>query len=1604
VIVTSGNRYLPDSFIAIILDMNIAQQLENDRKKLLQLDGHNPLLNYKSYKAKGVETTYPFIDHLLLHILSGKPVEFKESKESNESIANAPKSTIHWRAGNSTVLSGRLAKTAKDAHDFMEEQGINILFLGLGMLDWQEGDPASPPWRSPLVLIPVEIKKLSRFDKEGNPLFQIQYNEEEVEPNYSLYAAMKDRYGISLPEMPDWGDLDTEEVMHAAWTGWMQALEKALKAKHGWQIGKETVVLSFFAFTKYTMYKDLDPQKWRTDDSPEGPELIRKLLGNGFGNEHLRYPEEMNLDDSVSACEPMAVLDMDSSQAKVILEAGTGRSMVVEGPPGTGKSQTIANLLADAVYKGKRVLFVAEKTAALDVVRRRLEEVGLGPACLELHGTKTKKSEFTRELLRTLSQHRQLNPPENFRPDQIDTARAALRNWSTAINAPAGNGYSPLELMGLLTWVQSELDGVPMPGTGSDTNGHYRSFRDYAGTSTKQGIGDAQQAGPETQKVIVLQNLRKEVGKPSLHPFYQCGRTDLLLESRLQELAGQLSALEIALDHLARFFNEITRRLEPGLERTINDAGRLVHFLRLLCENDNGEIAARAHLNWIDASPELSRALRAGKEARALHEELQAIILEPAFTLDLLETRGTLATVKDNLFNRIFDKSFRKARRKVLGVLKDPSGKRDFTLLSITDQIIHYQTLAAELAKNEELMKAFFGSLWKKEGSDFPVLEEGLDWIVRCHTEIQKGNLPASLIHAIQLHLPAALKSEWTTGLASRLENLEKGINTLQEWLKLADSRRAHWNGREFSDLGEEWRYMQERKATANNWIRYHRHCLEMEEVKLGYLVDLCSQWQASGEYLVRYFQCQVWEKLFENALEERPLLRSTNGEQLHQLRKNYTDLDQKLKQFYKSELVARHNQQVDAIGVAGQAGYVRENIQRQRRIPAIRKFLSTAFETIVQAKPIFMMSPLSVASFLEAREGLFDLVVFDEASQVDPVDAYGAIMRGNQLIVVGDTQQMPPTNFFKHIADTDDAEDDTSVSTISSDVESIMGMMNARIARPHFLLWHYRSRHDSLIATSNRNFYEEKLLIFPSPSLPDDLLGLHLQLSNFADSPYEGDGMNPSEARTVAIAVKEFAEKHPDKTLGVVAFNLKQADLIEKEILQLAKENEHLSRFINNTEIREPFFVKNLEKVQGDERDVIFISVGYGRTKDGRLSHNFGPLSREGGHRRLNVLITRARLANYIFSNFTHTEIDEERSNSRGTRAFRDFLQYAQGGQGFRDGDNGRIPSSMLEADIAKALRQLGYSVAHQIGSKSYRIDLTVRHAQKKGAFILGIECDGAGYHAAQSVRDRDRLRQSVLENLGWKIYRIWSTDWFYHREQEIAKLKTALEAAMALYDARLEKALELTVGPPPASASMLAAGSAQPDIQIAQRPARKEMPFRPYQAVDTSGWKKLPDIFDLKGPLLERYLLSIIETEAPILREQVLKRITEFHGTILGSRIRSHLENHLRILLEDGRIGKEEDVLIWNPVPFTVPRDYSYHPKKDIEMIPDMEIEMALRIVARDSFSIQVDHLIEEASKRLGFFRMTEGIYNHLKVRLDAMIARGALQEEDNIVRVSP
>jgi very-short-patch-repair endonuclease len=414
------------------------------------------------------------------------------------------------------------------------------------------------------------------------------------------------------------------------------------------------------------------------------------------------------------------------------------------------------------------------------------------------------------------------------------------------------------------------------------------------------------------------------------------------------------------------------------------------------------------------------------------------------------------------------------------------------------------------------------------------------------------------------------------------------------------------------------------------------------------------------------------------------------------------------------------------------------------------------------------MVSPGTLAS-LVPREGIdqFDLVIVDEASQMPPERALGLLSRARQCVVVGDPKQLPPTSFFQRTAAIDDDHVDDDIDTEVLDEESILDLCTKTFRSVRRLKWHYRSRHGSLIAFSNKYFYNNELVVFPSC---DRDFAIHRHL---VSEPRYSKGVNLPEVTMTCDVVLEQLELYPDRSLGVVAMNEAQASEVSEQLELLSAHHEELRRRLALKDTSEGLFVKALEKVQGDERDTIVISTTYGPAEPGGpVGLNFGPINKEGGHRRLNVLFTRAKRAIEFITSIQSHQIQSQTTPSQGTRAFRNYLKFVET-QTLESGrPSGREPDSPFEVVVAEAIQRHGYEVDCQVGVANYFIDLAIRHPEKPDTYLLGVECDGATYHSARAARDRDKYRQAVLEGLGWQIYRIWSTDWFENADAETRKL----------------------------------------------------------------------------------------------------------------------------------------------------------------------------------------------------------------------------------------
>ena len=646
------------------------------------------------------------------------------------------------------------------------------------------------------------------------------------------------------------------------------------------------------------------------------------------------------------------------------------------------------------------------------------------------------------------------------------------------------------------------------------------------------------------------------------------------------------------------------------------------------------------------------------------------------------------------------------------------------------------------------------------------------------------------------------------------------------------------------------------------------------------------------------------------------------------------------------------------------------------------------------------MMSPLSVAQFLAPGTLDFDLLVMDEASQIAPVDALGAVARARQVVVVGDERQLPPTRFFSKL--TGSADEDGDDAAQLADIESILGLFSARGLPQRMLRWHYRSRHQSLIAVSNSQFYENKLYIVPSPYTAE--AGMGLRFHHLPDGVFDSGNTNTNkvEAKAVAEAIIRHAKMEPAMSLGVAAFSVTQRRAIQDELEALRRLNPDTEPFFH-AHPAEPFFVKNLENVQGDERDVIIISVGYGRNAQGYMAMRFGPLGSEGGERRLNVLISRAKRRCEVYASITDEDIDLERGKGKGIFAFKLFLHFARTGRLSMAHASGRDHDSIFEQQVARALTERGYHVHPQVGIAGFFIDLGIADPAHPGRYVLGIECDGAPYHDSRSARERDRLRQAVLEDHGWTIHRIWSTDWFHRPVEQLERAIAAIEAAK----------LELRAHEPVEGRK---ARAAPVEIVTVERANVVEVGLIPSGDVLVSSAyvEHIPDLprqiagLDLhETPInsLASLVVSVVTIEGPVHLDEVTIRVRSAWGLQRsGGRIQAAMERAAAAAEARKSIVNDGGFL---SVPGSAPtvRDRSSTASSGLrkaEMLPPSEIRAAIMQVVTDHLGATDDEIAVAALRALGLRASGALLRETVGRQVACLVERGELTRAGDLLVV--
>lgn len=1289
------------------------------------------------------------------------------------------------------------------ARNAIEESGANSLFLAIGTLRWYETDRSSTPRYAPLLLLPVEmVYKKSHY--------YIRTRDEEIILNITLMEFLRQNYDINIKGI-DPLPLDASGVDVALI---FAIIRDALKEQKRWDV-EEECLLGIFSFSKFLMWNDIHNHRAELAENKIISSLVANRLVWTPPAPAARLDE---IDSFVSPADIALPLPSDSSQLAAIVEGWAGNSFILYGPPGTGKSQTITNLIANALYHGKRVLFVAEKMAALSVVQSRLEKIGLDPFCLELHSNKSTKRHVLQQLEKARNAVHIIPPAEYAKQaDRIFEKRKELIAYLSALHTTdEADGLSPYDCI-----IRAEgIAEDPLEDFKYD-----KAIDSFIANETIRGVEEL--LGSRLTSVLQL------TGQPSSHPLKGL-RADRGMLMDIDRAAQEMMTDAAALNQY---------RME-----TATLAGAKALRTRLMRDN-SPEI--------LDEDPdELRRQWRQTK-ARWI---LSRYFAKRAFVKRLRE------------YNPL--------------ITWDETGP-------LIDDLILYRQMHERISTlNSILLRRF---------------------------NIEYGNDEAA---------DGYLLNEKTTQLTQWAQH----ANEMREWF--------HWN--ELSG--------------------------ELRGNGMGCVVDALERKELDPLTIKDSFMKALYRHKAHSKISADETLSTFEGVLFDEKTSSYRHLKEEFQQLTRKELYARLAAGVPRMtetvntSNASEIGLLNRNISNGGRGMSLRDLFDQLPTLLPRLCPCMLMSPISVAQYIDLNSDKFDLVIFDEASQMPTSEAVGAIARGKALIVVGDPKQMPPTSFFSSTnVDVEEANID--------DMESILEDCRTLDMPSLQLSWHYRSRHESLIAFSNNEYYDGSLITFPSTDDKESKVH-HIAVEG---GYYDKGGRRCNQMEAEAI-VAEITRRLSDKDLrrlsiGVIAFSVMQQGLIEDLLQDRLEHDKELQEAA--ADMYEPIFIKNLENVQGDERDVILFSIGYGPDKDGKVSMNFGPLNNSGGERRLNVAVSRARQEMYVFSTLKSSDIDLRRSKARGVEGLKHFLHYAE---------TQKLPtspqtslshrSSPIASEIAEELEKRGYASTINVGRSKFRVDVAVESQKQPGTYALGILLDGESYRDTPTTRDREMVQPSVMESLNWSVMRVWSVDWLRNKDRVIDRIVEKLNEK-GKTDFRPKRTPRF-------------------DISKEKRIAAKSNKAK-YRLYTTT--KKR-----LNNMSTEDILRELLAIEQPATIPMMLRRVDDLKPIVSKRGSLDYYE-----YLAEYVFFKDSSGAVW--VSEEDSKDYShYRPMFDREIseVPEIEIINAITETLSEQVAITEQDLLRMASKKMEIPRYNPSVSTAFKKGLEKMKLRGIVETAGSKLRL--
>ncbi len=1476
--------------------------------------------------------------------------------EQEEQLLQVEPGDVEFDASPQDLMR-RLRRIYDNGRTTVEERGVTTLFLTFGTLQWE--DDRLEESVSPLWMVPCQLTS-----RGPNAALRLSLADEEARLNPALELYLRERHRITLPMID--GEPQSESL-----AGFLQAVREAAREQR-WQV-TEDAWLSTFSFESLVIYQDM---KSMAEVAVQNRIVAAFAQATPLAGSSERLGDDLDVRPTPDVV-PVPTLPVDSSQLEALTYVSAGRDLVMHGPPGTGKSQTISNLIADAIGHGKKVLFVSAKMAALNIVYERLAQKGLGRFCLEAHSTKAGKAKIIDELRRTLEAETAGDGGSfDEELERLVEVRHRLNDYVRELH----KRIPPLDMtayqaIGKVAKLHAMRDvRAPLP------------WPDVLGVSRAE-LDKRLEALADLGAVADIFNKRKQ------HPW-----------RGFRPLGGsvvQQEAIELDLSEISATTLKISKYLE-GLAPLISPHDNLsLHEADLFKAALEGlsEIKGLPENWWNVRMNELERRADFYRDAGEKVREFQIKLKEyqKYSDLRLRDATDLLAPVESDfaVWYRMILPSYWRWRSQVRSKLK-PGIKVRLSLL-------HY---CCDLTKRLVELET-----WLREHAiETTVSPEALE---RVSAEFRVADLLKRALEATARQpkepvttLPCAIRSAakgLVLELASSRGPFADAIKRIDSFWPEGFVDRVGVTQAPLSNLRDRADEVLTNVAKMREWLRLQRILDKCRELGLGPFLHQLGQ--TDGRLAKQVFERRFYHLWSDAVIQRSEVLVEFNGAQRQELLERFLSLDEKTRRLAVKRIQAVASQpasrirtaQVD-LGVASEIGILRHELQRQRRFKPLRKLFAEIPHVLQSLKPCMLMSPVSVSTFLKPGSCEFDLVVFDEASQLPTAEAVPSILRAKQVIVAGDSKQLPPTSFFEASVFEEGEEFEEGQM---QGVEPLESLLNDSVAvvpifQEAHLRWHYRSRDERLIKFSNHYFYyENPLVTFPSSSTTKAGRGVHLVFVPEGVWDRGRSRTNRAEARRVARLLVEHFELFPERSLGVVAMNANQREAIEDAINEEIQDRPDLAAMLD--EGPEPFFVKSLENVQGDERDTMIISVGYGKDGDGHLTLNFGPLNMEGGWRRLNVLVTRAKWQTILVTSMRSHELAGVNPQNRGAVALKNFIDYAE-----RNCELPPSPVTQTDAEtndfedaVCEALRERGLQVDQQVGASKFRIDLAIRDRRDPSRYALGVECDGRTYHSSRTARDRDLLRQQILVQQGWRIHRVWSTEWFHERDTAIGAILQSLERAEATPPEQLVEA-------PIPQEPDVQRNEVELETQIPRQPVIRRYPLgQPYQKFRAGSTRRSVEILlkPANVPLLAKLVAEIVEKEGPIHEKLIIERLKEIHGIDeipRESNTAANIARAIELAVRDHGIRRGRNgwfLLMGTDLPkcFRVPGDGVLRP---VNLIAPEEIEVAVLHLLEDQFGLMRDRIPHALGGLLRIKRVSGEAAGIIDQVVDDLIERGHMR----------